>query len=70
MITRFSPVTPTMLQILDGNVSYNTARRRLLQIKDSIGTEFITIYHVAKYWDIPEAEIIAELLPKKLAKLV
>jgi hypothetical protein len=69
MLTRFSAIDVPSIQSLAGNICYNTARKRLTQIKDSLGTDRILIYHLAKYWDVPEAEIIAELSPKKLVKV-
>ena len=68
MFTRFSSIDVPAIQALDGNICYNTARKRLTQIKDALGTDRVLVYHLAKYWEIPEAEILAELSPKKLAK--
>jgi hypothetical protein len=69
MFTRFSSVDVAAIQSLEGNICYNTARKRLTQIKDSLGVERVLICHLAKYWDVPDAEIIAHLSPKKLVKV-
>lgn len=70
MFTRFSSIDVLAIQTLEGNICYNTARKRLTQIKDSLGTERVLVYHLAKYWQVPESEILAELSPKKLVKSV
>jgi hypothetical protein len=65
MITRFSVINPKMLQMLQGIDTYKSAHRQHRTIIDSIGVPKLLICHLAKYLQLPEAEIIEGLLPKK-----
>lgn len=67
MITRFSEITPKDLQLLQGIADYKAAWRVLVGIRDTVGSPVLLLCHLAKYWEVPEAEILASLSGKKSA---
>jgi hypothetical protein len=64
-MTPFTKVTGKHIQILQGIASYKTAIYILRGIKDSCGLEILLICHLAKYWTVPQEELISSLSPKK-----
>jgi hypothetical protein len=60
-ITRFSEVKPKDLQKLQGIMRYEQARRLLVTIRDSSETKIVLVYHIAKYFCLPENEVMDAL---------
>jgi hypothetical protein len=61
MLTRFSVVKPKDLQRLQGIARYEQARKLFVIIRDSFDTRIVLVYHIAKYFGLPEIEVIAAL---------
>ena len=59
--TRFSEVKPKDLQILQGIARYEHARKLLVDIRYAFDTKIVLVYHVAKYFGLPESELLAAL---------
>lgn len=59
--TRFSEVKPKDLQQLQGIARYEQARRIIVDIRDAYDTKIVLVYHVAKYFSVPENEVLAAL---------
>jgi hypothetical protein len=67
MLTSFTQITAGTLQQLDGRISYNTARRRLIGLRDSLGRPTVFLRDLATLWDVPQDDLITALSPKKKA---
>jgi len=67
MITRFSKITPKDIQQLQGLDSYEAARRYIIGIRQALNCPDILLCHLAGYWRVTEAELIASLSGKKSA---
>lgn len=67
MVTRFTKITPKDIQILQGISNYESARRSTVVIRDSLGVKDLLVCHLANYWGVSDAEIIATLSGKKTA---
>jgi hypothetical protein len=47
--------------VLQGISQYERARRQLVLIRDSCDTKIVLVYHIAKYFGLPENEVISAL---------
>lgn len=65
MITRFSEITPKEIQLLQGIANYKAAWRVLVGIRDTVGSPVLLVCHLAKYWEVPETELLVSLSGKK-----
>jgi hypothetical protein len=60
-MTSFSKLTTKDFAILQGISCYKRAWRSLSNVRDSCGVKVLLVCHLAKYWDVEEAAIIAKL---------
>lgn len=61
MITLFTPVAVKDLQRLQGIASYECARRDLVAIRDSFAAQRVLVWHLCKYFALPESEVLKGL---------
>jgi hypothetical protein len=60
MPTPFTEVKPKDLQHLQGHATYKQAWTELTAIKDALKVPSLLVTHLAEYWRVPAAEILAK----------
>ncbi len=65
MATKFTEISPKYLQQLDGRISYNTARRRLVRMRKVLGVQLLQLRHLATYWNVSLDELIQAIKSEK-----
>jgi hypothetical protein len=63
MITKLTPVTPSLLEKVQG-WNYQKSRRELAIIRAAVGRKLVLVCHLAKYWDVDEQEILVQFSSK------